>query len=86
MLRTGEKQWFLWTNKMMNELISRLEDFKALIGFQSSYFDGDRQTQYSERIMWKHKSFGTEKYLKTAIDTDKTDFMAKQTLCITFEM
>lgn len=29
----------------MNELISRLEDFKALIGFQSSYFDGDRQTQ-----------------------------------------
>ena len=45
MLRTGEKQRFLWTNKMMNELISRLEDFKALIGFQSSYFDGDRQTQ-----------------------------------------
>ena len=30
---------------MMNELISRLEDFKALIRFQGNYFDGDRQTQ-----------------------------------------
>ena len=41
---TGVKQQFAWTNKIVDDLIIRFENFKALMEFRSTYFDGDRNT------------------------------------------
>ena len=41
---TGIKQQFAWTNKMADDLIIRLDTFKALMEFKGKYFDGDRNT------------------------------------------
>lgn len=44
-----------------------------------------------QKELWKQQSFGTEELLKTANDTDGTDFearcltIARQTSCITLE-
>ena len=40
MQSTGEKQQFTWTNKMVDELISTLENFME---FKGKYVDKDRQ-------------------------------------------
>ena len=46
MQSTGEKQQLTSTNKMVDEnLIKRLENFKASMDFKGKYFDGDRQAQ-----------------------------------------
>ena len=42
---TGVKQQFAWTNKMVDDLIVRLENFKVLMEFKAKYFDRDRNTQ-----------------------------------------
>ena len=36
---TGIKQQSAWTNKMVDDLIIRLETFKALMEFKGKYFD-----------------------------------------------
>ena len=41
----GIKQQFAWTNKMVDDLIIRLENFKPLMEFKAKYFDRDRNTQ-----------------------------------------
>ena len=33
----------MWMNRMLNDLISSLKNFKALIEFKAKYFDRDRQ-------------------------------------------
>ena len=42
---TGEKQQFIWTNKMVDDLSRSLENVKALLEFEGKYFDRDRQAQ-----------------------------------------
>lgn len=39
---TGEKQQFIWTDKMVDDLSRSLENVKALLEFKGKYFDGDR--------------------------------------------
>ena len=47
MQSTGERQQFTWTNKMVDDVISSTENFKAssLIEFKGKYLDGERQAQ-----------------------------------------
>ena len=39
MQSTGEKQQYTWTNKMLDDLIISLENFKILMEFKAKYFD-----------------------------------------------
>ena len=74
MQSTGEKQQLTSTNKMVDEnLIKRLENFKASMDFKGKYFDGDRQAE-------KYEGFGTEKPPKTVNDADQTNLEAR---CLT---
>ena len=45
MQSTGERQQFTWTNKVVDGLISNIENFKALslMEFKGKQFDEDRQ-------------------------------------------
>ena len=40
---SGEKLQFVWTNKMVDDLINNLENFKTLMELKGNYFDGERQ-------------------------------------------
>ena len=42
---TGLKQHFTSTSKILDGLIIRFENFKALMEFKAKYFDGDKNTQ-----------------------------------------
>ena len=42
---TGLKQHFTSTSKILDDLIIRLENFKALMEFKVKYFDVDKNTQ-----------------------------------------
>ena len=44
MQNTEVKQQFAWTNKIVDDLIIRLENFKALMEFKAKYLEGDRNT------------------------------------------
>ena len=94
MQSTREKQQFSWANKMVNDLISSLENFKALIEFKGKYFDRDRQAQWKvlqKELCKKYKDFGTTELLKITNDAEETDLEAnsltitRQTSCVTFE-
>ena len=94
MQSTGEKQQFSWTNKMVNDLISSIENFKALIEFKGKYSDGDRQAQWKalqKELFEKYKDFGTKELLKITNDAEQTDLQAKsltitrQTSSVTLE-
>ena len=39
---TRVKQQFAWINKILDDLITRLENFKTLIEFKAKYFEGDK--------------------------------------------
>ena len=43
MSNSGEKLQFTWTNKMVDDLINNLENFKTLMELKDKYFDGERQ-------------------------------------------
>ena len=45
MQSTGEKQQFTQPNKMLDYLISRLENLKILMEFEAKYFEKDRYSQ-----------------------------------------
>ena len=43
MSNSGEKLQFTRTNKMVDDLINNLENFKTLMELKGKYFDGERQ-------------------------------------------
>ena len=42
MQSAGEKQQFTWRNKMVDDLVSSLENFNTLMEFKDKHFNGER--------------------------------------------
>ena len=50
---TAEKQQFPRTNKMLDYLISRLENLKTLMELKAEYFDEDWHAQETVTHLWR---------------------------------
>ena len=69
MQSTGEKQQFTWTNKMVDELISTLENFME---FMLTKTDKYKKRSYMKNCK-NYGGFGTKELLKIENDDGKTD-------------
>lgn len=67
---------------MVNDLISNLQNVKALVKFKDSHFDDDTQAQcmaFQKELCRKNEGFRPEEPLKVSNDVDQTD-LEKQKL------